>query len=314
MKLLDTSSMYCKIAIENDKKYIVKYPRECGVTREYYRSTPENELIESIQKNITVPKVLYYNNSYCVQEYVNGILLADLYDDHKSIAKDIIKQIVQQIISMTEIQTNKLLKYTNWQNNHDFYKFQCENTMKVFSDYYTKLKIIYDKLSISKEIMTIVLSKASFVHNNRKLSVIHGDIHKKNLMLKDNKIIFIDWELGCVGDLAYEIAFHLHQMAYTKSDEKYFMNTLVNQYKGDIKGLLEDIELYRLLILARSTLYHVYWTNLVYQSNNLMKQKVQLKHFMRRYNKLTKYKEFNLHPKKEEELETIFKTSNIASK
>lgn len=117
IKLLDTSSKYCKIAIKEDKKYVIRYPRECGVTREYYRSTPEYEVIELVQNNnIRVPKVLYYNNSYSVQEYVDGILLADLYDDYKNMDKDIIEQIVQQIISMTEIETEKLLKYTNWKN------------------------------------------------------------------------------------------------------------------------------------------------------------------------------------------------------
>ena len=51
--------------------------------------------------------------------------------------------------------------------------------------------------------------------------------------------------LTIVGDLAYDIAFHLHQMAYTDEDEDYFMNQLKKQYTGDFESLYRDIKLYK---------------------------------------------------------------------
>lgn len=63
------------------------------------------------------------------------------------------------------------------------------------------------------------------------MCIIHGDKHKKNAILSDNgELTFIDWELGCIGDIAYDVAFHLHQMAYTESDEGYFLDRLKSNY------------------------------------------------------------------------------------
>ena len=119
-------------------------------------------------------------------------------------------------------------------------------------------------------------------------------------------MIFIDWELGCIGDVAYDIAFHLHQMAYTKDDEQYFLEQLKKEFKGDIQQLINDVEIYRVFILTRSMLYHVYWTMLAYRSDNEVDREKQLGHFMRRYNKLSKYECFKLKSKSQDELNDIF--------
>lgn len=108
------------------------------------------------------------------------------------------------------------------------------------------------------------------------------------------------------GDIAYDIAFHLHQMTYTKKDEQYFFDKLKERFEGDYDSLVRDIRLYRLFTLTRSTLYYVYWTNLVYGKNNKIEKEKQLGRFSRRYNRLCNYNEFNIEHKSEEELGSIF--------
>lgn len=308
MEILNTSSLQCKILIHNNKKYVIRYPRKIGKTVEYYRSTPETEVIKVLQNNrIKCPKVLYSNENYSIQEYVEGQLLADKFEDHKSIEKNIITQIADQICLLKTVDGTELLKYASWKDNRSFYYFQCQNTEKVFMSYYQNLEPVYKKLGISLEIIKKLYNLTFQISNERKLSVIHGDRHKKNVIVSENgDITFIDWELGCIGDLAYDIGFHLHQMAYTEGDEKYFLDKIVEEFDGDSSELLHDVELYRLFLLARSTLYHVYWTDLEYQKNDKDSKEKQLGHFMGRYNKLSKYKSFNLEPKSQEELNCIF--------
>ena len=48
MEILNTSSSQCKILISNDKKYVLRYPRKIRQTVEYYRSTPEIEIIKIV--------------------------------------------------------------------------------------------------------------------------------------------------------------------------------------------------------------------------------------------------------------------------
>lgn len=308
MEILNTSSSQCKILISNDKKYVLRYPRKIRQTVEYYRSTPETEIIKILQNNnVKCPKILYSNEQYSIQEYVEGQLLADKFEDHKNIEKSIIDQIVNQICLLTSVDGSELLKYASWKDNNSFYYFQCQNTEKIFIDYYKKLETIYKKLGISLDTIKELYKLTYQISNERKLSVIHGDRHKKNIIVSENgEITFIDWELGCIGDLAYDIGFHLHQMAYTEEDERYFLDKIAKKFDGDSSKLLHDVEMYKLFLLARSTLYHVYWTDLEYQKNNNEDKEKQLGHFMRRYNKLSKYKIFNLEPKSQDELNSIF--------
>ena len=150
MEILNTSSSQCKILIRDNIKYVIRYPRKIGQTVEYYRSTPETEVIKILQNNkIKCPKILYSNEQYSIQEYVEGQLLADKFEDHKPIEKTIIDQIVDQICDLTSVDGSELLKYANWNNNSSFYNFQCQNTEKIFIDYYKKLETIYKKLGIS---------------------------------------------------------------------------------------------------------------------------------------------------------------------
>ena len=309
MEILDTSSKQCKILIKDGKKYVIRYPRKIGATVEYYRSTPENEVLKILQNNnIKAPKVIYEGEKYSIQEYIEGELLSNKYEDHKDIDKNVIDQIIEQICLLSTIPAEELSRYSNWNNNSGFYKFQCDNTQRVYENYHKSLKQIYDSLNLTPNIFENLYSKAPKIHNGREMSIIHGDRHKKNAIINDNnEIVFIDWELGCIGDIAYDIAFHLHQMAYTEDDEKYFLNKLKSQFKGDSEELLKDVELYRLFLLARSTLYHVYWTDLLHKNDcSNDERKKQLGHFMRRYNRLSTYNEFNIQPKSEDEISLIF--------
>ena len=112
MEILNTSSSQCKILIRDNKKYVIRYPRKIGQTVEYYRSTPEMEVIKILQNNkIKCPKILYSNEKYSIQEYIEGQLLADKFKDHKPVEKQIIDQIVNQICALTSVDGSELLKY-----------------------------------------------------------------------------------------------------------------------------------------------------------------------------------------------------------
>ncbi len=309
MKLLDTSSKYCKIAVEDDKKYLIRYPRKIGITQEYYRSTPEYEVLRDLQNSgIKVPKLIGNDNNCTVLEYIEGDSLNNIYSNNTPIGKNIINQVVEQICAMTEVDGKNLLKYAKWNNNKTFFSFQCENTENVFLNYYEKLHKLYNELGISEDVMKFLYEKSSQIDVKRKMSIIHGDRHKNNTILDGNNIVFIDWELACIGDVAYDIAFHLHHMGYSEEEEKYFISLLKMKYKGDSKKLLKDVELYRTFMLLRSVLYLVRYTLNEGYTNaiNEEEKEEKLTYFMNRYNRLSKLNGINFKQKSKEELDKIF--------
>ena len=310
MAVLDTWSRHCKIIEQDGKKYVIRYARKCGVTQEYYCLIPESEVIEILQKyDIQVPKLVYKNDECNIQEYISGDVLSDVYEDYTDIDRNIIDQIIEQICYMSKLQDEELQHYSKWEDNKLFFKFQCKNTENVFLSYYNELSELYEEFNIHKDIMEQIYNKINKIDNNRKMSVIHGDRNKKNVVLNNGRVFYIDWEQACMGDIAYDIAFHIYQMKYAKRDEEYFIKKLKEKYKGDIKRLLEDAEIYREYCLLRSTLYLVKYTLEQVFLNNLKtgeEKNKMLEHFMKRYNDLSNYKEFGIKFKTEEELKLIF--------
>lgn len=234
-------SNYCKVMSE-DKK-IVKYQRRIGITQEYYRSIPESEVLEILSKyGMNVPKVLELYDDYFVEEYIDGTLLDDIYTDYSNIDKIVIDDIINNIVGLIRIDFQSLSKYSKWDNVRGFFEYQILNTEEIWNEYNTSYDVFYNLLGINKSTIFKLKQLSKKINFNRPLCLIHGDRHKNNMIKKDNQVYYIDWELSCVGDLAYDIAFHIHQMKYSEADLKYFLLNLEKRLPYEYKSAINDIK------------------------------------------------------------------------
>lgn len=249
-------SNYCKVMSE-DKK-IVKYQRRIGITQEYYRSIPESEVLEILSKyGMNVPKVLELYDDYFVEEYIDGTLLDDIYTDYSNIDKIVIDDIINNIVGLIRIDFQSLSKYSKWDNVRGFFEYQILNTEEIWNEYNTSYDVFYNLLGINKSTIFKLKQLSKKINFNRPLCLIHGDRHKNNMIKKGNQVYYIDWELGCVGDLAYDIAFHIHQMKYSEADLKYFLLNLEKRLPYEYKSAINDINIYLCFITMRSVIYYV---------------------------------------------------------
>lgn len=249
-------SNYCKVMSE-DKK-IVKYQRRIGITQEYYRSIPESEVLEILSKyGMNVPKILELYDDYFVEEYIDGTLLDDIYTDYSNIDKIVIDDIINNIVGLIRIDFQSLSKYSKWNNVRGFFEYQILNTEEIWNEYNTSYDVFYNLLGINKSTIFKLKQLSKKINFNRPLCLIHGDRHKNNMIKKGNQVYYIDWELGCVGDLAYDIAFHIHQMKYSEADLKYFLLNLENRLPYEYKSAINDINIYLCFITMRSVIYYV---------------------------------------------------------
>ena len=249
-------SNYCKVMSE-DKK-IVKYQRRIGITQEYYRSIPESEVLEILSKyGMNVPKVLELYDDYFVEEYIDGTLLDDIYTDYSNIDKIVIDDIINNIVGLIRIDFQSLSKYSKWDNVRGFFEYQILNTEEIWNEYNTSYDVFYNLLGINKSTIFKLKQLSKKINFNRPLCLIHGDRHKNNMIKKDNQVYYIDWELSCVGDLAYDIAFHNHQMKYSEADLKYFLLNLEKRLPYEYKSAINDINIYLCFITMRSVIYYV---------------------------------------------------------
>ena len=243
--------------MSEDKK-IVKYQRRIGITQEYYRSIPESEVLEILSKyGMNVPKVLELYDDYFVEEYIDGTLLDDIYTDYSNIDKIVIDDIINNIVGLIRIDFQSLSKYSKWDNVRGFFEYQILNTEEIWNEYNTSYDVFYNLLGINKSTIFKLKQLSKKINFNRPLCLIHGDRHKNNMIKKDNQVYYIDWELSCVGDLAYDIAFHIHQMKYSEADLKYFLLNLEKRLPYEYKSAINDINIYLCFITMRSVIYYV---------------------------------------------------------
>ncbi|MEV0295384.1 aminoglycoside phosphotransferase family protein [Nocardia sp. NPDC050710] len=61
----------------------------------------------------------------------------------------------------------------------------------------------------------------------RPFRIVHADVHRKNMIIRDDRVVFIDWELALYGDPLYDVATHLHKMGYLPAESETFLTEWV---------------------------------------------------------------------------------------
>lgn len=109
------------------------------------------------------------------------------------------------------------------------------------------LKNILDSLPLKKslEICKQLGKEISKLHEQ---NIIHGDLTTSNLILKDNKIYFIDFGLGLFSPKTEDKAVDLHllkqalESKHYKNFKKYYSTILKNYKHKDVLKRLEKVE------------------------------------------------------------------------
>lgn len=158
---------------------------------------------------------------------------------------------------LTLINYQKLNNFKKWNNAVEFFNFQITNPENIWNEYEVKYDNIYKILSIDNNFIDILKRLPKKIDIHRPLCLIHGDRHKNNMIKKNRKIYFIDWELSYIGDLVYDNAFHIHQMKYCNSDLNYFIKQLEIRLPNQFKSAISDVITYMKFITARSVIYYV---------------------------------------------------------
>lgn len=58
------------------------------------------------------------------------------------------------------------------------------------------------------------------LHDNRSLTLVHSDLHPKNLLLNHRGLWILDWELALIADPAWEAAVALHRTPWPTAEAK----------------------------------------------------------------------------------------------
>lgn len=235
---------------------VTRHERPVGLVEENYRAIPETEAAELMRWSSHTPKILFEGRNVYTEQYINGNSLDSLYIDFQPIDRGDINTIIRNILFTARVKNKTLQEGHPWKSCEDFFEFQIENMRAAIEKHPKKTPLWRQAFNLTDDAIREVEKLPAQINDDRPLCFIHGDRGKTNIIRdKHGKLYFIDWEYACFGDLAYEIAFHLHQMNYTDEDQQYFLHRLGKALPKKYKSALQDIEPYAKFIALRSVLY-----------------------------------------------------------
>ncbi len=262
-------------------------------TRRYYRiftdkdsyvvclDNPFNESLEShpfmgvqqfLEKNkVMVPQILDHNLSkgYLLEEDLGDTTLLQYLAEIKS-SKDefeIYKIIIDQLLELHRIPASDVINKNLFQLQFDYNKYMDETkfTFKYFFNFFNKCQdeeLIQELEHLLEPVMKRLAAQ--------KMVITHRDFHSRNIMVKKDKFIFIDFQDARWGIPQYDLVSLLEDCYYDISEanrtklKRYYFDNLDTRIHGqknyeEFEALYQDMTIQRVFKAVGSFCYIYNW-------------------------------------------------------
>ncbi len=199
------------------------------------------------EKYLRTPKVIFTSDdaTILVQEDVGDTSLQQ-YICTKTVNERIatLKEVVDEIHKYQKISIKEFKKYSSYEFDKDKLEFEFDLANEYLVEKYLETNISKETLEETKRYLLDYFLEHKDV-------VCHRDYHSKNIMVKDNKLINIDYQDSRIGPRCYDLVSFLEDCYFDYGDiikdelKKYFFE------KSDFDTYAEFIEEYELVKIQR---------------------------------------------------------------
>lgn len=190
-----------------------------------------------------VPKLLHVssNPAYQVHEFIHGQLLDSVAPRGVSVPRTVVPAVAKLFGQLADVPVDALPEPpAYWPADGDTAGFMgvlVDLTQDVWGRYRThdRYRRIYDAFDFPNEPLAPLDTRVGAM-GKRPFRLLHCDVHRKNMLLVDDSVVFIDWELALWGDPVYDLAVHLHKMDYKASEE----GELIRAWRSRLPDSLTD--------------------------------------------------------------------------
>jgi aminoglycoside phosphotransferase (APT) family kinase protein len=182
------------------------------------RIWPEHEVLAALRSHLDSAPRLRFSSvapAFQVHEFVEGALLDDSAPRGVRVPGFVLDDVVTLLRQLADMPHHELpAAPAHWPDSGDtagFARRLSDVTAEVYETFRDAYAPVFTRLGIPDAPLEPIRwdSLAS-----RPFTLVHSDIHRKNMILADGRTVFLDWELALWGDPVYELAVHLHKMAY----------------------------------------------------------------------------------------------------
>ncbi|SBW22211.1 aminoglycoside phosphotransferase [Candidatus Protofrankia californiensis] len=195
---------------------------------------PEPTVLRAIRDRVpAAPRLLYATDTYAtdtppfqIHEFKAGELLDNVAPRGVRVPGHVIDDVVELLHILGHVSRQRLPPPRgNWPADAataEFARRLSSVTSGVHRRFLPDFGNVFHELGIPANPLTSVLSGWSSLRP-RPFQLLHTDIHRKNMIVDAGRTYFLDWELALWGDPVYDLAVHVHKMAYQPDETNQFL-------------------------------------------------------------------------------------------
>jgi aminoglycoside phosphotransferase (APT) family kinase protein len=186
---------------------------------------PEAAVVQAINPVIDrVPRLIHANANpaYQVVEFITGDVLDAIAPRGKRVPDHVISDVGELFHQLGQVPLAQLPTLpADWPTDGDTATFAhqlSDITIDVHTRFRDEFGDLFKALGFPTDPFEAILERWQTL-SPRPFRLLHTDIHRKNMIIDAGATYFLDWELALWGDPVYDLAVHLHKMAYQPDEE-----------------------------------------------------------------------------------------------
>jgi aminoglycoside phosphotransferase (APT) family kinase protein len=191
------------------------------------RVWPEHQVLQAIAGHVSpqrVPRLLHVSSdpAFQVYQFADGDLLDLVAPRGVSVPPLVVPEVVALLDELVRVSRDALpASPEGWPDDGDtaaFARRLSDVTETVHGTFRPSHAALFGQLGIPAE--PLAPAADGWQHlRSRPFRLVHCDIHRKNMILERDHVVFLDWELALWGDPVYDLAVHLHKMDYQPHEQ-----------------------------------------------------------------------------------------------
>ncbi|MBF6331866.1 phosphotransferase family protein [Nocardia transvalensis] len=193
-----------------------------------YRQWPEPQVLAAIAPHIAAVPVLSWESArpaYQIHEYIDGDVLDQLAPRGHPVPAHVPSDVAQLFAQLRAIPRSALPPTPGGLDDDPqrFARRLWGVTRQAYLDRRWGHSRLFRRLRIPADPFEPLVGTWNALRP-RPFRLIHADLHRKNMIVRNGETVFLDWELALYGDPLYDVAIHLHKMRYLPDEQERFVS------------------------------------------------------------------------------------------
>jgi aminoglycoside phosphotransferase (APT) family kinase protein len=215
------------------------------------RVLPEPDVLVAIEPYVdAAPRLLHSSRkpAFQVHEYVEGDVINAVWPRGDRLPAPIIPSVVELLGRLQRVPRAALPRLSRrWPADGDtaaFGRALSNTTEDVYQRFRRRCWSALREFRVPEDPLRSVRERWLSM-SQRPFCLLHSDIHRKNIILTGDRVVFLDWELALWGDPLYDLAVHISKMGYLEEERDRVVDEWVRAMPAAaIDGWSEDLATY----------------------------------------------------------------------